>query len=78
MPVKTYEASYKKATKDKGSHKVYSGKGSFTRQAEVDFSKMDYSSAGVSKIRGAGIDLTSNANDLYSPHMRVYFIFKCT
>ena len=77
MPVETREAYYTKATKDKGSHKVYSSKASYTKYAKVDFSQMSYSSAGVSKIRGAGIDLTSNANDLYSPHMRVYFIFKC-
>ena len=77
MPVETREAYFTKSTKDKGSHDVYSGKTSYTKYAKVDFSKMSYSSAGVSKIRGAGIDLTSNANDLYSPHMRVYFIFKC-
>ena len=78
MPVETAEPYLIKHTKDKGSHNVYMpGKKAYTKYAKVDFSQMSYSSAGVSKIRGAGIDLTSNANDLYPPHMRVYFIFKC-
>ena len=79
MPVKTAEPKYTRKTKDKGSDTVFSSNLYWSeRQATVDFSKMSTSSAGVSKIRGAGIDLTNNANDLYSPHMRVYFIFKCT
>ena len=78
MPVTVYEPYSKKKTKDKGSYEVYGNiKKIYERNAEVDFSKMNYSAAPVSKIRGAGIELTSNANDLYPPHMRVFFLFKC-
>ena len=43
----------------------------------VDFSKMASSEAFISKITNLKITKSSAENDLYSPHTRVLFFFKC-
>ena len=43
----------------------------------VDFSKMGSSEAFISKITNPKVTKSSAENDLYSPHMRVLFFFKC-
>ena len=50
---------------------------SYSHSVTVDYSYMSESEASVTDINGAGIELTRGDNDLYPPHMRVYFIFKC-
>ena len=43
----------------------------------IDFSKMSNSEAFISKITNPKVTKSSLENDLYSPHMRVIFFFKC-
>lgn len=46
-------------------------KGSIT----VDFSVMEMAAGKVSEIKGSDIQLKEN--ELYPPHLRVYYLFKC-
>ena len=43
----------------------------------IDFSKMNASEAFISRIKNPKISKSTAENDLYSPHLRVKFIFKC-
>ena len=43
----------------------------------VDFSRMNYSEAFISKITNPKVTISTATNDLYSAHMRVVFYFKC-
>ena len=43
----------------------------------IDFSKMNASEAFISRITNPKISKSTAENDLYSPHLRVKFIFKC-
>ena len=43
----------------------------------VDFSRMNYSEAFISKITNPKVSKSTAENDLYSAHMRVVFYFKC-
>ena len=43
----------------------------------VDFSRMSSSEAFISKITNPKVTKSTTENDLYSPHMRVTFMFKC-
>ena len=54
------------------NHDIYE-ETSFT----VDFSKMKSSEAFISRITNPKISKSTAENDLYSPHLRVTFIFKC-
>ena len=44
---------------------------------EVDFSNMNTAEAFISTITNPKVSISSAENDLYSPHMRVTFMFKC-
>jgi len=48
-----------------------------TRHKLLDFSKIDYDYAPVSRLYGSGIEITRSPNDFYPQHMLVNFIFKC-
>ena len=43
----------------------------------INFSDMTETSAPISTIRAPKVTKTSKENELYSPHMRVRFMFKC-
>ena len=43
----------------------------------VDFSKMDASEAFISRITNPKVSKSTEENELYSPHLRVTFMFKC-
>ena len=43
----------------------------------VDFSKMNPSEAFISRITNPRVSKSTEENELYSPHMRVTFMFKC-
>ena len=48
-----------------------------THHKSLDFSKMDYAYAPVSRVYGSGIEITRSPNEFYPQHMLVNFIFKC-
>ena len=43
----------------------------------IDFGRMNPSEAFVSRITNPKVSISSAENELYSPHMRVKFMFKC-
>lgn len=43
----------------------------------VDFSKMSASEAFISRITNPKVSKSTEENELYSPHLRVTFMFKC-
>ena len=43
----------------------------------IDFGQMNPSEAFVSRITNPKVSISSAENELYSPHMRVKFMFKC-
>ena len=43
----------------------------------VDFSKMGVSEAFISRITNPKVSKSTEENELYSPHLRVTFMFKC-
>ena len=43
----------------------------------VDFAHMNSSEAFISTITNPNISISTKKNELYSPHMRVLFYFKC-
>ena len=43
----------------------------------VDFSKMDASEAFISRITNPKVSKSTEENELYPPHLRVTFMFKC-
>ena len=43
----------------------------------VDFSKMGVSEAFISRITNSKVSKSTEENELYSPHVRVTFMFKC-
>ena len=48
-----------------------------TTTLKIDFGKMNPSEALISKIENPKVSVSSAENELYSPHMRVRFYFKC-
>ena len=48
-----------------------------TTSVNVDFGYMNETEAFISKMANSTINWSSAENDLYSPHMRVHFMFKC-
>lgn len=57
---------------DRHNHDEY-----VTTSFNVDYSKMNDSEAFISKITNPKISVSTAANELYSPHLRVVFMFKC-
>ena len=47
------------------------------RSVNVNFAFMNESAAPVTRIMGSNIEASTGSNELYPPHMRVTFIFKC-
>ena len=45
--------------------------------ANVNFADMSEESAPITRILASKVTKTTNENELYSPHMRVRFMFKC-
>ena len=43
----------------------------------IDFGKMNPAEAFISRITNPKVSKSTEENDLYSPHMRVTFMFKC-
>ena len=48
-----------------------------TTEVNIDFSKMNPSEAFISRITNPKVSKSTQENELYSPHMRVKFMFKC-
>ena len=48
-----------------------------SKSVNVNFADMENAPAPVTTIKGSGIEKSTGANDLYPPHMRVTYIFKC-
>ena len=79
-----YSFSYSSANKDNfspagmGDREIY-GVYTSTKTASVtvDFSDMKSSEAFISAIASSDTSKNIIGSDLYSQHMRVYFIFKC-
>ena len=86
---KTYSIAYKKGpdgigTKKKGHDSSYASDAhqhniNAQTSVNVNFADMSEESALMSnfKVSNSNMKISSNENELYSPHMRVTFMFKC-
>ena len=85
---KSYTLSYRTGPKNLDTGKQYmGGSGSLSYKHghdeyvnmsfTVDFSQMSTSEAFISKITNPKVSKSTSENELYSPHMRVKFMFKC-
>ena len=85
---KTYKINYKNGPLSLGSGKKFgSGSGSLSAKHDhngnsqtevtIDFGVMSESRAPISKIHASKVTKTTKENELYSSHMRVYYLFKC-
>ena len=83
----TYNLQYKRgpdtvSTKKKGHDSSYASTEHnhnhvSTTSVTVDFSKMNTATAFISHITNPKISKSTEENNLYSPHIRVKFMFKC-
>lgn len=48
-----------------------------TTNVTINFADMNQASAPISRIIASKVATSSKENELYSPHMRVQFMFKC-
>ena len=63
---------------DGSGSKKHNHNDELTTTFTVDFGKMKPSEEGfISKIKNPKVSISTAENDLYSPHMRVVFMFKC-
>ena len=86
--VSTYNIEYRTGPKSLGSGKQYmGGSGSLSNKhnhvdnentsVQINFGDMNTSEAFISRITNPKVSKSSAENELYSPHMRVTFMFKC-
>ena len=86
---KTYKINYKNGPLSLGTGKKYgfSNSGSMSKahnhngnqqtDLTIDFAAMSEDSSTISKIHSSKVTKSSQENELYSPHVRVQFWFKC-
>ena len=86
--VKSFNVDYKRGEDDSGSKGGVWGGDSlakshrhdhlYTTNVNVDFAFMNTDSTPVTHIHAPKVTKSTNENELYSPHLRVHFMFKCT